>query len=225
MTDLQQTTFKKMFGDEENKRDVVACFLASSQSGKTTLLFNLITEISSAYDIILLFTTNSKSAIYLEFTNKYPKIMLIQDLDERIIHMLHYVNQQLDNEYRILVIMDDIIDVRSSKIVAQLFSTFRNAHFSTIHSIQYKTYMNKNSRAQCHRFFLGHQNNLEEIRKTCEDLIFGFKDIVYPPDIKKKSDKVDYLVQWYIENTDNYGFIVLDNLNNKLFSIKSKIVI
>jgi hypothetical protein len=225
MTQLEQTTFAKMFGDEEEKKDCVACFLASSQSGKTTLLFNMITEISNAYDIIILFTTNSMSDIYKNFTNTCKHLLMVQDFDDRIIHMLHFVNQQCNNEYRILIIMDDIIDVRSTKVVAQLFSTYRNAHFSTIHSIQYKTYMNKNSRAQCHRFLLGHLNNLDEIRKICADLLFGFKDLQYPPDIKKKSEKLDYLVEWYIKNTSNYGFIVLDNLNNKLYSIKSKLVI
>jgi hypothetical protein len=225
MAQLEQTSFVKMFGDEEEKKDCVACFLASSQSGKTTLLFNMITEISNAYDIIILFTTNSLSDIYKNFTNTCKHLLMVQDFDDRIIHMLHFVNQQCNNEYRILIILDDIIDVRSTKVVAQLFSTYRNARFSTIHSIQYKTYMNRNSRCQLHKIFLGHQNNLAEIRKTCEDLLYGFKDLQYPPDIKKKSEKLDYLVEWYIKNTSNYGFIVLDNLNNKLYSIKSKLVI
>jgi len=223
---LEKTTFQEMFGGgDEELRDVVCCFLASSRSGKTTLLYNLINQISKEYDIILLFTTNSKSGVYSNFSSKDSRIVIIQDMDSRIINALHYLNQECENEYRILVILDDIIDVRQNKVVKQLFSTYRNAHFSTIHSIQYTTYMNKDSRAQCHRFFFGHLNNLDEVRKVCTNYIYGFEGLIYPNGINTKSKKIDYLCEWYMENTKNYNFIVFDNLENKIYSIKSELII
>ena len=145
----------------------------------------------------------------------------------RIITFIHKLNQQTDTRLQFFVIMDDIIDVNYNKIVKQLFSTYRNAGISTLHSVQYMNYMNPNARAQCHCIFLGKQNNNNEIFKTCQTYLYGIPEIMklIPPEHTSKTKKLNWIVEWYKYHTQDYNFIVYDVLNTELYRIKSKKVI
>ncbi len=219
---LNSTTFDKIFKVDE---PIVTSMLASSKSGKTTLLYNLVETVHKYYDIILFFSVNSKAKIYKNFKQK--RLLLIQDFDERIIYALHHLNQECDSKFKFFVIMDDIIEVKYSKVVAQLFSTFRNMNFSSLHSVQYKIYMNPNARAQCHDIFFGKQNNMHQIKKTVEEYFLGFKKLMeaIPPEFAAQSEKIDWLSVWYQKNTEDHNFIVFDVLNDELYKIKSQILI
>ena len=219
---LKDTDFDKIFKIDE---PIVTSMLASSKSGKTTLLYNLVQTVSKYYDIVLFFTVNSMAKIYKNFDQK--RLLIIQDFDQRIIYALHHLNTECDAKFKFFVIMDDIIDVKYNKVVAELFSTFRNMNFSSLHSVQYKIYMNPNARAQCHCIFFGKQNNMDQIKKTVSEYLYGFNKLmsVIPEKYASEKEKIDWLSLWYQKNTENYQFIVFDVLNNELYKIKSKVII
>ena len=219
---LKSIKFDEIFKKDE---PIVTSMISSSKGGKTTLLYNLIDSIAKFNDVVLFFTTNSKAKIYRHFDNK--KLIIIQDFDPRIIYALHHLNQQCNNKFKFFVLLDDIIDVKYSAVISQLYSTYRNAGFSCLHSIQYMKYMNCNSRAQCHAIFFGRMNSVHEVRKIVEEYFYGFTKLMesIPEKYKSKTDKLDYLCMYYMKNTENYNFIVLDVLNDELYKIRSEVII
>jgi len=181
---LTKLPFKELINKEE---PIVIGILASSRSGKTTLLYHIIEYMKDYYDVILFFSANSNSKIYKNFKSK--KIIMVNGFDDRIIYAMHHLNQSCDGRFNFLVIMDDIIDTKYSQCVTNLFSIYRNANFSTIHCVQYKKYMSKDARAQCHKILCGKQNNMEEIQDTCETYLYGFPPLMecIPKEIHTKS--------------------------------------
>lgn len=215
---LNQIRFNEIIKEDE---PIVFSLLASSRSGKTTLLYHIIEKIIDYYDVILFFSSNSRSKIYQNFKSK--KILMINGFDDRIVYAMHHLNQESNNRFNFLVVMDDIIDIKHTQVVNNLFSIYRNANFSTVHSVQYMKYMAKDARAQCHKILLGNQNNIEEIKETCETFLYGFQELMdcIPQELHTKSEKMAWIISWYQYNTQDYKFIVVDNLNKKLSYIKS----
>jgi len=220
---------KMIYADDlfDYDESIVVSLLASSKSGKTTLLYNILSKISKNYDIIIFFSANSKAKIYKNFVDDFKNMIMVQDFDPRIIHALHHINSECGNQFRYFILMDDIINVKYAPVVAELFSTYRNTNFSTLHSVQYAKYMNPNARAQCHLILLGRHNNMNQIEKTVNEYLYGNDKLMklIPEKYKSKQEKLDWLKLYFQANTDNKNFIAYDVLNNKIYKTKSKVLI
>jgi uridine kinase len=215
--ELQTLTDINSLYDNIDEGLTMAVF-GASRSGKTTFLNHLYENIYKNYDIKIMMTPNFHKPIYKNFTKH--KGILLKDFDDKLIRMLHTLNVKTGNYFRILIMMDDIVDEKYSDELKKCILTYRNANISTIISLQGHTLLNKHSRGNIHRFVFLKMNTNEEIQELIERLIMGM--IKVPKTLKRVVDKIEYLKNWYIEHTKNYNMFLIDGLDNfKIYKYKT----
>lgn len=141
-------------------------FFAPSRSGKTTLMVRelnkLVRNSKKNFDPeegikkIVLFTesTNAQPLKHLDKILKDGTIMTIYDrFVPRILHFLTHLNSITDNKYRFLLILDDVLNLRSSDMVKSIL-TLRNCGISTCIVIQYIKLIAPSQRHSIHDYYV-----------------------------------------------------------------------
>ena len=100
----------------------------------------------------------------------------------------------------------------------QMFVRGRNSNISVITSSQSTKLINKNNRMNSDFVFIG--NNPGEARLDILETFLLGSDIPLPSNIKTKSQKLEYLNKFVLHYTNNYGFIVVNNIDHKIYSGK-----
>jgi len=192
----------------------------ASRSGKTTFLVHLYEKIYMNYDIKIMITPNYHKPIYKNFTKHHG--ILIPEFNDKLIKMLHQLNVKTNNHFRILLMIDDVVDEKHSDELKKCILTYRNANISTVISLQGHTLLNKNSRGNIHRFVFLKLNTNEEIQEIVERMITGM--IKVPASITRIHDRIEYLKNWYINHTLDYNMFVIDGLDKfKLYKFKTPV--
>jgi len=186
------------------------CIFGSSKRGKSTLMMNIYdTFYSNNKDFIsTLFSGSPQLKIY-----KGNKNLLISngfvDKSTKYIKLLKYINMKTDNFYKFLILIDDIIDQKYSKVVNNMVLTYRNSNISMIMCLQYVYLLSKMNRANINNTIVFGSNNSEDERNNIETLLkpyfinLGFKTYI---------DQCNF----YKYVTKDHGFIYIDNLKNTI---------
>jgi len=214
---------KWKLGDQFDKPFTMA-MIGATKSGKTTFLNYLIPKIKSNFDIILFFSINSHADVY-DPIKKLKNVITFDKFNEDAVNLIHCHNKKHKNEISTLVLMDDEIDNKNSKVIKNLFSTLRNSNFSTIFSGQDYTFISKSNRNNINYVFIFKQNNnaaYEAVYKTF--LKSNLDRFVEHEDEKKKFlyEKED--IAFVKESTLDHNILILDVLNDyQLFTFKVKV--
>lgn len=181
-----------------------AIFSASRRSGKTTLIKFLYSKFAKIFDFIVFFsdTLHNKNYSFV----KEPKF---NRFDGDILRDLYEFQRKTDNQFKILVIMDDCVSekTRGSDAIMQLYLTGRNWNISCIISTQVSTLVSKKNRSNADFVFIGKTNSPENRMNLIES--FLITTIKVPKEITTKTAKIEYIDKFMVEKTKDYNFIVL----------------
>jgi len=181
--------------------------LGSSKMGKSTLLMHLYDKYFNNKNIVsVLFTMNQHINIYKDHKNLIVCGAFNRE-SENLIKEQKYINTKTDNKYSFCNMLDDIIDVRFSKLLNNLILTYRNSNISSIVSLQYPRLLNKSSRANVNNIILFNFNTDE----TCIDAIKLYLKSYF---IKLGYKSENEQLALYKELTKNHGFVYINTVHN-----------
>jgi glutaredoxin-related protein len=121
---------------------------------------------------------------------------------------MYKINHETKNHYEFLAIIDDVPDKREDQEMKRLMTIYRNSRISSIVCAQTATMINKMSRSNINYVLLGRMNSSSEVERNIKDYLQG-----HLPTNLKMTEKI----RLYKTMTDNYQWIVLDNINGHLF--------
>jgi uncharacterized UBP type Zn finger protein len=107
-----------------------------------------------------------------------------------------------------MAVLDDIPDKREDQEIKRLLTIYRNSRISCMICAQVNTMINKMARSNINYVFLGRMNSSSEIEKNIKDYLTG-----HLPTNWKMADKI----VWYKRTTENYTWVVLDQINGHMF--------
>lgn len=187
-------------------------FLGSSKSGKTTSMIQAALTFKRLYKktIIILCSGTYKSdggmwsSLKTELGDDF---IPVEDLSKSV-DLAETIQKETNGVKPILFLIDDIVDQKNNKSALKLFTTLRNLNISTMMALQHCMMFNKNSRGSVNYIIAGRLNNSESINDCWDKFMRGLY-----------SDKKNYLND-YINDTLNYKKLVIDMLNDKIYSMK-----
>jgi hypothetical protein len=121
---------------------------------------------------------------------------------------MYKINHETKNNYEFMVIIDDVPDKREDPEMKRLLTIYRNSRISCMISAQVATMMNKMARSNINYVFLGRMNSSSEIERNIKDFLQG-----HLPTTMKMTEKI----RLYKQLTENYQWIVLDQVNGHMF--------
>lgn len=131
--------------------------LGASKQGKSTLMMHIYRKYYNTRRFIsTLFSINSHIDVYSDCggTDLLIKVPVFNQDSIEMIRKAKAINTRTHNKYSFLFMFDDIIDQKHSKIISELFLTYRNANISTIISLQYGFLLSKQSRSNVNNICL-----------------------------------------------------------------------
>jgi hypothetical protein len=202
---LESKPFAKNWIPEKTGASLV--ITAKSKAGKTSFLHQIVKNLPS--DIIkVVISPNIHTSIY---DSMRKKCVYSPVFDSRIIKLCQKINQKTKNCYRFCIILDDVIDEKTNSTLLKMFLTLRNSNISAILSVQSTMLVNKLVRGNCNYILLGKLSGEESIMDTFRKFLIGYKS-----DLNIKSDSD--VVPVYDALTDNYRFIYVNTLKDKIYS-------
>jgi len=132
--------------------------VGKSFSGKTTFIVNQLNALGEdqlkEYNAIIFFT-ESANADPLRFLSPRvkEKMILTDRFCPKILQMLKKLNDSTHNQFKFLVIFDDILQLRGM-LLTKCILTLRNSNISTVISIQYEKLMNPAQRSSVHNMYI-----------------------------------------------------------------------
>ena len=146
---------------KSNKKYQDGCFTSihygQQRSGKTTVIMQIVKEIQKYIDKIYIFTTTFDNQDDFKRELKLTDDSIYNGFDdpdtELIIKKVMAMQRKTKAKKRILFVMDDILDskssVHSSKLINSLFANFRHYNINIIISTQHLTDLSPTSRRNC----------------------------------------------------------------------------
>lgn len=179
----------------------------STRSGKTTLLNYLYKKHFKDF-ISVLMSNSLQSDAY----NMLKKTCAKADFyHPEILKEMYKINHETNNHYKFFAIIDDIPDKREDPEIKRLLTIYRNSRISAIICAQGLTMMNKLARSNINYVFLGRMNSSQEAERNVKEYLTS-----YFPTHMKMAEKVNL----YKKLTEEYWWLVIDNINGILFRTK-----
>lgn len=181
--------------------------VGSSKAGKSYALIKVYEEYySDNKTIAILFTDSPQSPHY---TNLRKKGLVVcpeggfNDDAKEFITKIKGLQTKFDNPVRILLMFDDVLNLRYSDIIQKALLIYRNSYISTIISIQYPNLLNKSMRANVNNIFLFRFNSDETIEVAIKAFCGSYEPFLSIPSMEQKIKK-------YKELTMNHQFIYVN---------------
>jgi glutaredoxin-related protein len=176
----------------------------STRSGKTTLLNYLFKKHFQKHISVLM--SNSLNSDAYDMLKKH--CVSGDFYFPEVLKDMYKINHETKNHYEFLAIIDDVPDKREDQEMKRLMTIYRNSRISSIVCAQTATMINKMSRSNINYVLLGRMNSSSEVERNIKDYLQG-----HLPTNLKMTEKI----RLYKTMTDNYQWIVLDNINGHLF--------
>jgi hypothetical protein len=154
--------------------------LGSSFSGKTTFMVEQLNKLfKEEYALVCLFTETKNSEPLKKLKESLP-ILIFEGWKPEIPQFLKGINDRCENKFKFLIILDDVVDQKTSKTLNKLVLTYRNANISTCISIQYPKLISASSRSSFHEIVITGSRSLEWWKACSEviDLKGWFKEVM-----------------------------------------------
>jgi hypothetical protein len=184
-----------------------SALIGSSKRGKSTLMMHLYNKYYNTKKFIsILFCLNPQIALY-----KGHSDMLVSrgfnDYSSKLIKATQFINTHVNNKYKFLIMMDDIIGSKYDKIVNELVLTYRNSNISSMFSIQYPKILSPANRANVNNLFIFDFNTDECCHSAIE---LYLKDQFNKLGHTSKDDRL----RFFKEMVKDHGFIYLNPMMN-----------
>jgi hypothetical protein len=176
----------------------------STRSGKTTLLNYLFKRHFQEHVSVLM--SNSLNSDAYDYLKK--RCVNSDFYFPEVLRDMYKINHETKNNYEFLAIIDDVPDKREDLEMKRLMTIYRNSRISCIVCAQTATMINKMARSNINYVFLGRMNSSSEVERNIKDYLQG-----HLPTTMKMTEKI----RWYKQATENYQWIVLDNINGNMF--------
>lgn len=167
----------KFFHNSSGDDTSTWCLIGASRSGKTTMMAHIWRTYFKRSHITLLLGSNLESDIYNTWKDKrgnWRKSVVASRFDQTLIETIVQIQQKSKRHYKFLVIIDDTLSIHGSRIVDQLFMSYRNLFISSILCIQGPRKLSPAQRDNCNNMMLG-RFSTPAIRQESVDLFFGHK--------------------------------------------------
>lgn len=190
-------------------------FVAIRRSGKTYLLKSMYDKIVRDNDIVF-FLSNSIHNTTYDFVKENRFTYYNNKFFSDILRFQRGTN----NEFRIAVILDDMVSVtqKYSNGLLQFFVRGRNCKISVYFSSQTETLINKTCRQNSDFIFIGNTPTYDIRENIIQFFLKGNVDI--PKSIKSRYMRNDYIDKFLLHHTKDYKFLVIDNIERKLFTYR-----
>lgn len=174
--------------------------LGSSKAGKSTTMMYLFRRHYGGADFIsVLYASNPQIGLYAGKDRVGKRLITVTGYDPRLIRMARAINRGADNKYKFCFMLDDIIDQRQDKTLAELILTLRNSNISSMVCLQYSNLLAKMSRSNVNNILLFRFNSDESIEIAIAQFLRShFRRLGVPP---------DQMVAFYKSVTADHGFI------------------
>jgi hypothetical protein len=179
-------------------------FLGSTRSGKTTFVnYFFKRHFQEHISVLMSNSLNSDAYDYLK-----KRCVNSDFYFPEVLKDMYKINHETKNNYEFMVIIDDVPDKREDPEIKRLLTIYRNSRISCMISAQVATMMNKMARSNINYVFLGRMNSSSEIERNIKDFLQG-----HLPTTMKMTEKI----RLYKQLTENYQWIVLDQVNGHMF--------
>lgn len=141
--------------------------IGASMSGKTTVMLKLYDKYyNNKKYISTLFAANPQIELY-KGREKYLLVATGFDSNhETYIQSQKYINTKTSNKYDFCQLIDDNIDLRNSKLLANLILSYRNSHISSMICMQAVKILTPAVRSNVHNLIFLWFNNEESIEQV-----------------------------------------------------------
>lgn len=176
--------------------------LGSSKAGKSSTMMYLYRKHYGGSDCIsVLFASNPQIPLYAPKDKESRRLITVTGYDPRLIRLARAINRGAANKYQFMFMLDDIIDQRQDKTLAELILTLRNSNISSMVCLQYGNLLAKMSRSNVNNILLFRFNNDEAIEVVIAQYLRSH--------FRKMGIAPDNMVAFYKKMTDDHGFIYI----------------
>lgn len=230
LTDLLREAKKSLqrIGDPMKHNGVTFALFGSSGSGKSTIIRKIFIddlykngtdsktgrgdEHSKKDDFISCLFTESKHTDAFRDLDDDDIIVDACGFNEDVYQWMYAMNYTYDKKYNFVVMIDDVLSVKSLPSVFKAFLTYRNMNITSIVSLQYLKLCPLAIRSSLYFCFLLPLNSNEGI----EQLVKGYLGIYLPG--KTLAQKINR----YKEMCSHHRFFLMDNLNHKCYYVDNE---
>jgi hypothetical protein len=181
--------------------------LGSSKAGKSTAMMHIFDKVYSGKDwIATMFASSPQAPVYVG--KKLDRLVRVPTYDPRLIRMARAINRGTDNAYNFVFMLDDIIDQRCDKTLAELILTLRNSNISSVVCLQYSNLLSKMGRSNANNLLLFRFNSDEAIELVVSQFLKSH--------FRRMGVPADMMVAFYKAITADHGFIYLHTASDSM---------
>lgn len=121
---------------------------------------------------------------------------------KNLITKIKALQTKLDNPINVLLMFDDVLNIRYSDVIQKALLVYRNSNISTIISIQYPNLLNKSMRANLNNIMLFRFNSDETVEVAIKAFCGSYEPFLSLPDNQK--------IKKYKELTLDHHFLYIN---------------
>jgi len=185
----------------------------SSKSSKSTTCLQMALIWKKKYPKTIIIMINdswiSSGGVYKPLLDEYNddvKVVSSDKLNDAV-KLISKIQTESDSKHPVLFILDDVVNSFWNQNVKKLFCTLRNKNISTIMAVQNMNMVHPSSRGSLNYIIGLRQNNTESRKKFYDNYLHGL--------MWNKNN----FSENYARETDNYGRIFIDMLNDKVYKL------
>lgn len=182
--------------------------IGSTRCGKTTALKYILKHYFKEH-IGAVFSESARSPAYQDM--KHKNLPLSSCFVPEIIRDAYQINKELNNFYPFLFVMDDVPIMKNDKQLLKLTTIYRNSGLSSICCIQSPSMLNPTQRSNFNFIMLFKANTTAQAEANIKAYLRG----VFPEGLN-----YDEKIRLYTEMCADHHFILLDQLNGKIYRCK-----
>lgn len=183
--------------------------LGSSKAGKSSAMMYIYRrQYGGANQVAVLFASNPQIPLYSAKDRQTKRLIVVTGYDPRLIRLARAINRGAGNKYEFVFMLDDIIDQRQDKTLAELILTLRNSNISSMVCLQYGNLLAKMSRSNVNNILLFRFNNDEAIEIVVAQYLKSH--------FRKMGIAPDNMVAFYKSVTADHGFIYLHPASDEI---------
>lgn len=204
--------------DDKAGTGQTALVLGSSFTGKTSLLVIALNNLvrNKSYDVIVVFTESINSEPLKKLKYRDHRVIFANCFLPDVIKWAHLINQETENRYKFLFILDDIVDMGRKKVYQKIILTMRNSNISSITVTQYSKLIPPALRGSYHNvIFTGFRSS--------ESREFVIKNWLTSPMKELGMKKMEQFDKFFVDSTKydpndkkNGKYIWLDNIREDM---------
>lgn len=195
--DLDFSIIHEPFLDLKSNTGNTVLILASSKSGKTTLLNYLFSKYFKTKYISVLFSVNNHIGKYNRYDITAPRFV------PEVVKAQKRLQTETDNMFKFVNITDDITNVHS-KTFQEMICTWRNSDISSIICAQDPTMVRKSNRSNFNTIILG-KFGRSRVQDVCKEYCRGL--FRYPSG--KVITSLNDMIDEYNRLTEDHQFIMI----------------